>query len=37
MPVARKLIELHSGSIEAASAGPDAGSSFTVRLPLASG
>jgi len=37
MPVARKLIELHGGSIEAASAGPGAGTSFTVRLPLASG
>jgi signal transduction histidine kinase len=36
MPVARKLIELHGGSIEAASAGPGAGTSFTLRLPLAS-
>ncbi|MEO5882622.1 MAG: HAMP domain-containing sensor histidine kinase [Caldimonas sp.] len=35
LPVARRLIELHGGSIEAASAGPGTGATFTVRLPLA--
>jgi len=29
----RKLVELHHGSIEAASEGPGRGSTFTVRLP----
>ncbi len=29
----RKLVELHHGSIEAASDGPGQGSTFTVRLP----
>jgi len=33
MPVARRLVELHGGSIEAASAGPGRGATFTVRLP----
>jgi len=37
LPVARRLVELHGGSIEAASAGPGAGASFTVRLPFAGG
>ena len=37
LPVARRLVEQHGGSIEAASAGPGAGASFTVRLPLAAG
>ena len=31
----RKLVELHHGTIEAASAGPGQGSTFTLRLPLA--
>ena len=31
----RRLVELHQGSIEAASDGPGRGSTFTVRLPLA--
>ena len=35
LPVARQLVELHGGSIEAASDGPGAGTTFTVRLPLA--
>jgi PAS domain S-box-containing protein len=30
----KKLVELHGGSIAAASAGPGQGSTFTVRLPL---
>ena len=35
LPVAQRLVELHGGSIEAASDGPGAGATFTVRLPLA--
>jgi PAS domain S-box-containing protein len=31
----RKLVEMHHGSIDAESAGPGQGSTFTVRLPLA--
>ena len=34
-PVAKRLVELHRGSIEAASDGPGAGATFIVRLPLA--
>lgn len=34
LTLARKLVELHGGSIEAASEGLDRGSEFTVRLPL---
>jgi CheY-like chemotaxis protein len=34
LTLAKKLVELHSGSIGAESAGPDRGSTFTVRLPL---
>ncbi|QSI33291.1 response regulator [Variovorax sp. RKNM96] len=34
LAIARSLTELHGGSIEASSAGPDQGSTFTVRLPL---
>jgi PAS domain S-box-containing protein len=34
LAVVKRLIELHSGSIEAFSAGPGAGSEFIVRLPL---
>ena len=35
LTVARSLCELHGGSISATSAGPDQGSTFTVRLPRA--
>lgn len=35
--LARRLVELHGGTIEARSAGRGQGSSFEVRLPLASG
>lgn len=34
LALARKIAELHGGSIEARSAGPGKGSEFTVRLPL---
>jgi signal transduction histidine kinase len=34
LTLARNLLELHGGSIEASSAGPGRGSTFTVRLPL---
>ena len=34
LPVARRLVELHGGSIEAASAGTGRGATFTVRLPV---
>jgi signal transduction histidine kinase len=30
----RKIVELHGGSVDAASAGAGKGSTFTVRLPL---
>jgi CheY-like chemotaxis protein len=35
LPLARGLVELHGGTIEALSAGPGQGSTFTVELPLA--
>jgi CheY-like chemotaxis protein/two-component sensor histidine kinase len=35
LTMARSLVELHQGSIEARSEGPGRGSEFTVRLPLA--
>lgn len=35
LPLARRLVELHGGSIAAASAGAGLGSVFTVELPLA--
>lgn len=35
LALARGVVELHGGSIEARSAGPGQGSEFTVRLPLA--
>ena len=35
LALARQLIELHGGRIEAESGGPGAGSTFTVRLPVA--
>jgi len=34
LPLVRRIVELHGGSVEAASAGPDSGSEFIVRLPL---
>jgi PAS domain S-box-containing protein len=37
LTLARRLIELHGGTIRAESAGPGQGSRFTVRLPLACG
>ena len=36
LAIVRHLVELHGGSVSAASAGPDMGSTFTVRLPAAS-
>ncbi len=36
LALARQLVELHGGTIEAASAGPGMGSEFTVRVPLVS-
>jgi signal transduction histidine kinase/CheY-like chemotaxis protein len=35
LPLARALVERHGGTIEAASPGPEMGSTFTVRLRLA--
>ena len=34
LAISRRLLELHSGSIRASSAGPDQGSTFTITLPL---
>ena len=34
LPVAHRLVELHGGSISAASEGSGRGATFTVRLPL---
>jgi signal transduction histidine kinase len=34
LSLVRSLVELHGGSVEAYSAGPDAGARFTVRLPF---
>src|SRR5262249_19037895 len=35
LSLVRSLVQMHGGSVEAASAGPGQGSEFTVRLPLA--
>src|SRR6185295_5710209 len=35
LTLARSLVEMHGGGLEAASDGPGRGSEFTVRLPLA--
>jgi CheY-like chemotaxis protein len=37
LTLARRLAEMHHGTITASSAGPNLGSEFVVRLPLASG
>jgi signal transduction histidine kinase len=34
LSVVRQYVELHGGSVAAESAGPDQGSTFTIRLPL---
>lgn len=35
LAIARQLVELHGGTLSCASAGPDRGSEFTVRIPVA--
>jgi signal transduction histidine kinase/ActR/RegA family two-component response regulator len=35
LSLAKKLVEMHDGSIDGESAGPGTGSTFTIRLPLA--
>ncbi|WP_409268989.1 PAS domain-containing protein [Massilia sp. BHUDP2] len=37
LSLVRRLVDMHGGSVAAASGGPHAGSTFTVRLPLAEG
>jgi signal transduction histidine kinase/CheY-like chemotaxis protein len=37
LTIVKRIVELHGGSIEAKSAGPGLGSTFTVRLPMPSG
>jgi len=36
LAVCRELIEMHGGTVSASSPGPNAGATFTIRLPLAS-
>jgi signal transduction histidine kinase len=33
LAITRQVVELHGGTIQAASAGPGRGSTFTIRLP----
>jgi PAS domain S-box-containing protein len=35
LAISQKLVDLHSGELHAASEGPDKGSTFTIKLPLA--
>ena len=37
LAIARQIVELHGGTVEAESKGPGSGATFTVSLPLASG
>ena len=37
LSLVRRLVDMHGGSVAAASGGPHTGSTFTVRLPLAEG
>jgi signal transduction histidine kinase len=37
LSIARSLVEMHGGTIEASSEGPNRGATFTIRLPAAVG